>query len=269
MMKPFALFICSLILLSCEKQENYEFTDTPIIETYLYPGDHPQLYISRQVPFLDDVTYSDDDLWQLNVTFTINDITYFPECIGEGVYIDTNVSVTTADTVYFAFQFNNLPVEGHTYIPAKPLYMELSETEMYLDKRDSTTFGPPGQSSQPDPIVVNWENLDNSYYLLLVENIESNPEPVIDFGDDEDPPNFVFRKSPRNDNSEQISSRDFQYFGTHRVILYHVLPDYAKLYEESNNSSQNLENPSSSIINGYGIFTGINADTAYIEVIKN
>jgi len=60
-----------------------------------------------------------------------------------------------------------------------------------------------------------------------------------------------------------------EYFGTYRVIIFHVLPDYAKLYEQTNSSSQNLTNPSTSIENGYGIFTGLNSDTLYIEVVEN
>lgn len=49
------------------------------------------------------------------------------------------------------------------------------------------------------------------------------------------------------------------------IILYHVLPDYASLYEENTTSSKNLTNPSTSITNGYGIFTGLNSDTLYID----
>jgi hypothetical protein len=48
-----------------------------------------------------------------------------------------------------------------------------------------------------------------------------------------------------------------------------VLPDYASLYSENSTSSQNLTNPSTSIVNGYGIFTGLNADTLYLNVLEN
>jgi len=65
-----------------------------------------------------------------------------------------------------------------------------------------------------------------------------------------------------------INAMEFEYFGTHRIIIYHVLPDYADLYEQNSTSSQNLENPSTSISNGYGIFTGLNSDTLYLEVTE-
>jgi hypothetical protein len=66
-----------------------------------------------------------------------------------------------------------------------------------------------------------------------------------------------------------LRPQEFQYFGKHRLILYHVLPDYASLYSENSTSSQNLTNPSTSIMNGYGIFTGLNSDTLYFTVNEN
>jgi hypothetical protein len=58
----------------------------------------------------------------------------------------------------------------------------------------------------------------------------------------------------------------FEYLGTHRIILYRILPDYSALYDVNSNSSQNLTSPDSDIENGLGIFTGINADTLWVEV---
>ena len=117
----------------------------------------------------------------------------------------------------------------------------------------------------PDPVELTWDNPDHDYYLAIVENVEATLDPIRDFGDN-DPPSNIFRKSPTTAAATEIRSQEFQYFGTHRIILYHVLPDYAALYNESTTSSQNLTNPSTSITNGYGIFTGLNADTLFIEV---
>ena len=45
------------------------------------------------------------------------------------------------------------------------------------------------------------------------------------------------------------------------LILYHVNPDYAAIYNSSSASSQDLTGASSDINNGQGIFTGLNSDT--------
>ncbi len=119
----------------------------------------------------------------------------------------------------------------------------------------------------PDPVKITWDNPDGSYYLIVVENLETTLEPIRDFGGKE-PPGHRFKKSPTNSSSEEIREMDFQYFGMHRIILNHVLPDYAALYKQSSTSSQNLTNPSTSITNGYGIFTGLNSDTLYLNIKK-
>jgi hypothetical protein len=162
-----------------------------------------------------------------------------------------------------SFTFNSKKVQAYTYIPVKPSGVSQSTNTIYIQKRDSTTHFSPG--SLPDPVTIAWNNPDQSYYLLLVENTETNPEPIN--GNSTAPPR-VFRKSPTNSSNGQIRAFDFHYFGMTRVILYHVLPDYASLYDQSSSSSQNLTNPSTSITNGYGIFTGLNSDTLWINVIK-
>ena len=122
-------------------------------------------------------------------------------------------------------------------------------------------------TTMPDPVKLSWTNNDASYYLVVIENIESSPEAIFNFGT-KTPPGNRFRKQPVTSSGLEIRSQEFQYFGTHRLILFHVLPDYANLYNQSGTSSQNLTNPASSISNGYGIFTGLNSDTLYIEVKK-
>jgi hypothetical protein len=157
-------------------------------------------------------------------------------------------------------------VEAYTYIPDKPYNVTQSVTELSIEKRDTATRPTPG-ASMPDPVKITWNNPDNSYYLVLVENMETDPESINDFGGNA-PPARVFRKSPSNFSSEEVRAMEFQYFGKTRIILYHVLPDYATLYDQSSTSSQNLTNPSTSILNGYGIFTGLNSDTLWVNVKK-
>jgi len=250
----------------CENKENVEFTDWPIIEAYLSPGDCFGLTVSRQVPFIDDVEYSGDDIDNLDISLIFEEDTLLLDPAGEGVYTDSSLTVKEGDEYTIMFQFNGKPVFAYTYIPVKPENMEQSATKISIERMDSnwTPVGGGGMS-MPDPIEITWDNDDDSYYLMVIENIEDSLDPIRDFGD-EDPPENIFRKQPNTSTSEEIRSNDFTYYGTHRVVLFHVLPDYADLYDENSNSSQNLTNPSTSIANGYGIFTGLNSDTVFIEV---
>lgn len=249
---------------SCKKEETSEFTDSPIIESYLEPGNYLTVRISRQIPFAGTVEYAADDLNNLSITVSHNNAAHTLTPLGDGNYIDSSIIVAEGENYNLSFQFNSKTVTAYTYIPARPLNMTQSATEIYIERVD-TSGGFPGSMTMPDPIEINWTNNDGSYYLILVENIETTLDPIRDFGDDA-PPGNRFRKSPTNLAVEEIRPMDFQYYGTHRITLYHVLPDYATLYDDNSTSSQNLTNPSTSIVNGYGIFTGLNSEILYVEV---
>lgn len=262
----YAIILLAILALatSCQKEENSEFNDTPIIESYLKPGDYLNVIIRRQIPFSSNVSYSADDINYLAVQVTLNDTSYTLQPIGNGQYIDSSLIVSEGDNYTLSFQFNSKNVSAYTYIPSKPINVSQSVTQISLEKIDSASV-PSFGGSMPDPVEITWDNPDNSYYLIVVENIENTLVPIRDFGDNDPPSNF-FRKQPTNASSDQIRTMEFQYFGTHRIIIYHVLPDYASLYDQNSTSSQNLTNPSSSITNGYGIFTGFDADTLWLEV---
>jgi hypothetical protein len=264
----FVIISCSSLLLhvSCKKSEVSEFTDIPIIEAYLEPGNYFTVKIKRQIPFAENVQYSTDDINNLTLTVSHNGGTHMLTPLGNGVYIDSSIIVAEGENYSVSFQFNSKFVSAYTFIPSKPQNMTQSATQIAIAKID-TTSGLLMQGTQPDPIQINWTNTNGAYYLILVENIESVLDPIRDFGDNT-PPGNRFRKSPTNLGMEEIRAMEFQYYGTHRIILYHVLPDYATLYESNSASSQNLTNPSTSIVNGYGIFTGLNSDTLYVEVTE-
>ncbi len=257
-------------LIGCDKEEQIAFTDSPVIEGYEHPGEVFSVKISRQVPFEEEASFSADDLEALTISVysKLFSQTYVLKSIGEGVYVDSALIVTPGDEYTLTFDYNGKTISAYTYVPLPPQNFTQSVTSIQIEKIEIGS-GPPsgggGIGTQADPIEFTWDNLDDSYYLIIVENIESDPEPTVDFGD-EDPPSFSFRKTPTSSNSEFIQTREFQYYGTHRIILYHVLADYAALYDESNNSSLNLTNASGSITNGYGIFTAMNSDTLYVEV---
>ena len=119
----------------------------------------------------------------------------------------------------------------------------------------------------PDPIQLLWDNFDASAYLVVVENYETGTlVPIRVFKGGRVPSTNRFKKTPTNSSGIQIRANEFVFFGKHRLILFHVLPDYATLYNQNSVSSQNLTNPSTSIVNGYGIFTGLDSDTLYLDI---
>jgi hypothetical protein len=260
-----AILAATSILASCSRSYS-EFTDTPIIESYLIPGDYFNIKVSRQLPFSSDVTYSKDNIDSLSITVQNDGNTNILTPAGEGKYVDSTLIVKDNTTYEISFTFNSKHVSAYTQIPAKPVSFDATAFSISITRMDSTsTPGPGGFGEMPDPVTLTWNNDDASYYIVVVENIEDTLDPVRDFGDSDAPKN-MFRKMPTTASGLQLRPQEFQYFGRHRLILYHVLPDYASLYSQGSNSSLNLTNPSTSISNGYGIFTGMNSDTLLFTV---
>lgn len=255
--------LLSMTLFSCRKENAPVFVDTPVVESYLYPGDSLGVRISRQIAFSSSASYSSSDINALSVTVTVNDTdNYLLTPMGNGVY-KSGYRVRQHDRYQLHFSFNDKDVSGSTVIPSRPSGFMASVSTISIPQMGSSTSGPP---TMPDPVKLSWNNSDTSYYLVVVENIETNPTPIRDTSDGR--PQMIFRNQPTTSNLYEIRSMSFQYYGTHRLILYHLNPDYAYLYGDNNNSSQTLTTPQSDITNGLGIFTGINSDTLWLEVTQ-
>jgi hypothetical protein len=262
--KTMVLLFFVAALESCENESSY-YTDTPVIEAYLYSGSYFSVTIRRQTSFLSDMNYSEDDVNNLNVQVNVDDELHTLTSLGDGKYIDSTIVVAEGKQYELSFHFNSKDVFAYTIVPSKPVGITQSVTEMYMERVDLSS-GPPTPGSMPDPIELSWNNPDASNYLILVENVEDTLDPIVDLGGDLPAP--FFRRPPVNSSTARISATQFRYFGRHRIILFHLLPDYADLFNDNSTSSQNLTNPSTSITNGYGIFTGLNSDTLWVDIIE-
>jgi len=264
----FRFFILSILALSgivsCNKTDNSEFTDTPIIEAYLKPGENPVVKIRRQIPFSSIVLYSNDSLNYLDVRIINNNINNKLVCVGDSEYINKSLIIKEGERYDLVFKFNEKTVSAYTKVPSHPIGFAQSVKSISLQKTDSTS-GPQEMGTMPEPVSITWDNPDGSYYIVVIENMATTLIPIRSFGSRK-PPGNRFRKAPTTASGLTLMPMEFQYFGKHRLILFHVLPDYAALYNEQQSSSLNLTNPSTSITNGYGIFTGLNADTLYLDV---
>jgi hypothetical protein len=252
---------------ACTKADNSGFTDSPIVESYLKPGDHPLIKITRQTPFSSTVNYSSDDINSLSIKITNNNISNFLTPLGEGLYVDSSLSIAEGERYDISFLFNSKTVTAYTEVPIKPRQFTQSVTSITIAQMNFSSGFPTSLPTNPDPISLTWNNPDASYYIVVIENMEKTLTAIRDFGDNT-PPGNMFRKPPTTSSGTEIQSMEFQYYGKHRLILYHVLPDYASLYSDKQSSSQNLTNPSTSIMNGYGIFTALNSDTLYLTIKK-
>lgn len=257
-----------LCLSSCDKKTIApSYNDKPVIEGYLYANNYIQIRVSRQVASSDNVVYSKDNIDSLDIKVNDGDSIYTLVPLGNGVYTNTKAIVKEDKNYTIQFSYNNTSVSATTNVPSAPRNFTQSVTQISVTKIDSNFTPSPGGFQMNDPIELKWSNGDNSYYMLLVNNLETNLELIRDTTNARFR-TISFRNEPSVINSYELRDQQFQYFGKHMLILYHLNPDYAALYTNNSNSSQNLANPTTNIINGLGIFTGISSDTLYLQVNK-
>lgn len=270
----YIVLLFSGIFISCKKQDTSStFADIPVVQSYMLPGQPLNLNVSRQIP-LDPTTaqYSADNINALPITLTYSNVVHTLKPLGSGNYVDSSIIIKVGSSYSVSFQYNGKQTSAYTIVPAKPTGYTESDSTISIAPITGTGggggYGVGGGTtgSQPNPIALTWNNFDNSNYVIIVENMEANPVLINTSSTATAPTSRRFRIKPTTSNNYTIRSRTFQYYGMTRLILYHINPDYASLYDNSENSSQNLTNPSTSIINGYGIFTATNSDTLYVNV---
>ncbi|MBL7781221.1 MAG: DUF4249 family protein [Saprospiraceae bacterium] len=259
-----------LFIAACEKTALTTATESvnrPVVEAYLVPGQIPAVRITYQLAFASSDTVVRPleglDVWvaadgqEHLLAYSSADSLY---------QADGSWQVEAGTTYQLHFEFNGATISAASTVPQKPQDFSASASTIALPQFSPGSGVPP---SFPDPIELGWDNSDGAYYLVVVENLETDPEAIFeDNGNSDRPPRPVFRSEPEQTNTFQIGFQNFQYYGAHRVVLFKLNAEYASLYDDNGNSSQNLTAPYSNVTGGLGIFTGLNADTLMVEVTK-
>ncbi len=269
MKKIFVAQLFLLFLSACEKTALSTADDSvnrPVVEAYLQPGHIPKVRITYQLAFGSDETVV-RPIEGLNVTLE-TDGTARPLLFSttDTAYIaDGSWRVEAEKTYRLRFDYNGSTVTAETFVPQKPMSFKTSASSIAIPQFSFGGGG--GIPTFPDSIEMTWANPAGDYYLVVVENIESNPESVFEDNGDQ-LPRFTFRSEPEQTNTYEVGFQSFQYYGTHRVVLFRINAEYASLYDDNGNSSQNLTTPYSNVVGGVGIFTGLNSDTLMVKATK-
>lgn len=270
-MKKEFIYVCTAIsfvlLCGCEKELMSEDldVDVPIIEAYISAGDSTVNFnVSKLIPFTTDGEAHQLPISGLSVSFKKNGSSFTlseSTSLGNYQYTGTGYNALPGDLIEMSFSYNSKLISTSTVIPEKPVNATVSPGLVYLEGLEEGEFGP----SLIDPIKITWDNHEGHFYFLKIDYIESTPDLVNENLADQDIPTSTTTEL-LNNGIYEIKSRNIYFFGTYRIILYKTNQEYADLFETINQSSQNLTDPVSNIDNGWGIFTGLNADTLYLEV---
>lgn len=120
----------------------------------------------------------------------------------------------------------------------------------------------------PNRISLSWDKEnDPDYFLVQIDTASKDPDIIEEDRINSDPSNpYLDRVGiPITDSEIEITYPSVEYFGRHKIILYHISRDFYELYINPVQGSYNKLNQS--VINGLGIFTAMNSDTIYFNVI--
>lgn len=276
-MKKLIIFIFLTVfgLSSCMEVNNVILAgDKPIIEGYLAPNQPVELKVFSEIPYLEDDSSFSKPIENLDIQITSSNGEMLRLNYTENGIYKSSEKLGGAGEIYtLFFEYNGREVSATTTIPVAPSNLEVDQSELFRTALDLSTGGRPpsglGGSGSNTPLSITWQNPDNVYHFVAAQYLEANLDPVVIFPTNENgitrPPR-MFNNEPILGTANNLQVQQFEYFGKYAVILFRLNPDYAALYENGGTSSQNIATPLSTITNGLGIFTGINADTVIVEV---
>ncbi|MDP4282502.1 MAG: DUF4249 family protein [Bacteroidota bacterium] len=250
-------------IISCRKSVSEDFSNQPVVESYLLPGEKVTVKISAESPYEVNAT-SEKDINKLQVKIRYLGVWYSLIPMGDGVYKDTTgiIKIIPDSTYKLLFSYNNITISSSTIIPGKPTSVTQSVTQVKIKQFDPDN---PSWTQPPDPIKITFSNGDESYYFLTVECMDSIKVPIFK---DSIPDNDILSSQPMIGTEIYIQPMSIRYFGKNRIVLYHINPEYSTFFMQQNSTSQDYQEPPTNVVNGLGIFTGINTDTLYLSVVR-
>jgi hypothetical protein len=250
-----------LALTACKKDSsNANSVYLPVVEGYLVPGHTLSIKLYQQKS-LDDTSKYGLPLTGLKVYISDGSqnmpLTESPS----GTYTHSDQNFLVAGKTY-TLQFNYLTssVSAQTVMPARPANFATQYTGI--------TISAPSTTITANTILdkLSWDNPDSLNHVLVFNNPDGNAFPVNSFNNNR-PVNFQINTN--NTSFYNITENIFPYYGHYKIILLRVNKEYTDLIKSntSNSTSQNLANIPTNVINGYGIFTAMQADTLSFDVL--
>jgi hypothetical protein len=251
------LFLVLIIAISsCKKVNPTTAGDRPVVIGYLLAGHPLTVKVYQQKAFSDTAAYGPlIGGLQLQMSNGEQTVNLTETKAGNYTYTDSTF-LQTGKTYTLQFTYTSIAVSATTTIPVKTSGYTASRTEFAR-----LSLATPDELAAT-AVRFSWNNPDSLYHVLVFKNDDAN---TYASAGGNLPSNFTI--DVKKVEAYDVKYRQFRYSGFYSVILYTVNKDYSDiLTTNTNTSSQNLTNPPGNIQNGYGIFTGMQADTIRLNV---
>ena len=179
-------------------------------------------------------------------------------------YLDSDLVVTEGDTFILDINYGEQHLTSEAIVPAKPDSFSSNIDTMYVPSFDRNRDYIRWIFADSNIIRLNWDNPEDHFHYLLMDNVEEDPEPL----EKTLPPRWRrFISEPFIDTSYAMLASTITHFGRHDIVLFHVQTDYVLLYQSSGQNSRDLNEPYNNINGGLGMFTAFNSDTVSIVLL--
>ncbi len=143
-------------------------------------------------------------------------------------------------------------------MPAKPTNF----TTQYAAITITTTTGTPNTAALDR---MSWDNPDSLNHVLVFNNADGPAFPLSTFGGNR---SANFELNTNQAAYIDLVQNNFPYYGHYQVMLFSVNQEYINMIKGNTGgaTSQNLVNLPTNVVNGFGIFTAMQADTLSFNV---
>lgn len=243
----------AMFLNACKKDNQDTLSTTlPVIESYLMVGQPISVKLYQQKDLTDTAVYGSPITGQsLYLSDGTQKYHLTETAKGTYTYADQNI-LATGKKYTLQFDYNGYTVSATTIMPAKPQNF----ASQYNGITISGASGPDSQNSVLN--VFTWSNSDSLNHVLAFKGT-GTMVPVNSFAVNR-PINVELNTNRASQYN--ITSRTLSYLGNYQAILFSVNQEYINLMSTSTRTtSQNLAQVPTNIVNGFGIFTAMQADT--------
>jgi hypothetical protein len=250
-----------ILLASCNKQNvDTNSVYLPVVEAYLLPGHSITVKLYQQKALTDTALYG-VPITGLQVYVSDGSTNVQLTESSKGTYTYNNQNFLVAGKTYtLNFKYLTSTVSAKTLMPSKPTNFTSQYSTLYI----TSSSGPANNTT-----ILNrfsWDNPDTLNYMLVFNNPDGSAFPISSFRNS---PAVNFEINTNRTSFYNVTQSTFPYYGHYQVILLRVNQEYIDLFNSnaSSSTSQNLSNVATNIVNGFGIFTAMQADTLSLNVL--
>jgi hypothetical protein len=254
------LFSFAAIMLSACKKVPADSVNLPVVEGYLMPGHTLTIKLYEQNSLTDTAKYGPAITGlQVYVSDASKKVQLIELPKGTYTYSDQTF-LAEGKTYTLKFNYLTYTVSAQTVMPGKPTNF-------------ATQFGSVTLPATTDPNTANntvdrltWDNPDSLNHVLVFDNNDGPAFPLSNYGGNR-PANFELNTNGAS--FYNLTQGIFPYLGHYTVVLLRVNQEFIDLIKSNtnNSTSQNLTNIPTNVVNGFGIFTAMQADTLSFNLL--